>query len=260
MAFFGFGRRTKDKPVKKATGRGRGAGRTRRTRMDDLEQVRDKRRPQGVTSPIKDAAKPAKPPTTTPRPPKADAAKPKNDMKLPASGLAKVTGKDKKPGVRRNVGSGREKKANVTREQLQKTGLTLRDYLNFMDKNNRRPTKADATAAKSITEGFKKKKAVKKAGGGMMKSKMKAKGMKAGGKMKTKGYMAGGLKDAPEGNTGLKKLPKQVRNKMGFNAKGGMMKSKGYAKGGMKSKGYAKGGKVRGAGIARKGVRPAKMR
>ena len=38
------------------------------------------------------------------------------------------------------------------------------------------------------------------------------------------------------------------------------MKTKGYAKGGMKSKGYAKGGKVRGAGIARKGVRPAKMR
>ena len=220
-------------------------------------------------------------------------------MKLPASGLAKVTGKDKKPGIRRNVGSGREKKANVTREQLQKTGLTLRDYLNFMDKNNRRPTKADAAAAKSITEGFKKKKAVKKAGGGMMKSKMKAKGMKAGGKMKskmkakgmkaggkmkakgmakggmkTKGYMAGGLKDAPEGNKGLKKLPKKVRNKMGFKAKGGMMKTKGYAKGGMKTKGYAAGGmkskmatkkkatkqKVRGAGIARKGVRPAKMR
>jgi hypothetical protein len=83
--------------------------------------------------------------------------------------------------------------------------------------------------------------------------------------------MAGGLKDAPEGNKGLKKLPKQVRNKMGFKAKGGMMKTKGYAKGGMKTKGYmaggkmkakgmAKGGKVRGAGIARKGVRPVKMR
>ena len=128
------------------------------------------------------------------------------------------------------------------------------------------------------------KKATKKARGGMMKSKMKAKGMKAGGKMKakgmakggmkTKGYMAGGLKDAPEGNKGLKKLPKKVRNKMGFKAKGGMMKTKGYAKGGMKTKGYAAGGmkskmatkkkatkqKVRGAGIARKGVRPAKMR
>jgi hypothetical protein len=30
--------------------------------------------------------------------------------------------------------------------------------------------------------------------------------------------------------------------------------------GGKMKKGYAKGGKVRGAGIARKGVRPAKMR
>jgi len=258
MAFFGFGRRTKDKPVKKATGRGRGAGRTRRTRMDDLEQVRDKRRPQGVTSPIKDAAKPAKPPTTTPRSP-ADAAKPKNDMKLPASGLAKVTGKDKKPGVRRNVGSGREKKANVTREQLQKTGLTLRDYLNFMDKNNRRPTKADAVAAKSITEGFKKK-AVKKAGGGMMKTK----GYKAGGKMKTKGYKAGGkLPMVKDPKTG-KMIPAYAADGKGKMMSGGpvkKMKTKGYAKGGMmKSKGYAKGGKVRGAGIARKGVRPAKMR
>jgi len=264
MAFFGFGRRTKDKPVKKATGRGRGAGRTRRTRMDDLEQVRDKKRPQGVTSPIKDAAKPAKPPTTTPRPPKADAAKPKNDMKLPASGLAKVTGKDKKPGIRRNVGSGREKKANVTREQLQKTGLTLRDYLNFMDKNNRRPTKADAAAAKSITEGFKKKKAVKKAGGGMMKSKMKAKGMKAGGKMtskmKPKGMKKGGK--FPDLNKDGKVTQKDILMGRGVVKKktGGAMKTKGYAKGGMKSKGYAKGGKVRGAGIARKGVRPAKMR
>jgi len=42
-----------------------------------------------------------------------------------------------------------------------------------------------------------------------------------------------------------------------------MMKKKGMAKGGMmmmKKKGMAKGGKVRGAGIAKKGVRPAKMR
>jgi hypothetical protein len=80
--------------------------------------------------------------------------------------------------------------------------------------------------------------------------------------MKTKGYRAGGsLKKAPEGNEGLKKLPQEVRNKMGFMSKGGMTKSKGYAKGGaMKTKGYKAGGKVRGAGIARKGVRPAKIR
>ena len=185
--------------------------------------------------------------------------------------------------------------------------------------------------------------------------KMKNKGYKAGGKMKAKGgpirkmkkgmkvkgYAAGGLKDVPEDNKGLGKLPQKVRNNMGFKAKGGtikkmaegkkvegkmmrkgrndptkrkpklkkptetrapnmnmmvpplpkgmpmqmaanggMMKTKGgtkrmMAKGGtirkMKggkmvtkggTKGGAKGGKakVRGAGIAQRGVRPAKMR
>ena len=131
--------------------------------------------------------------------------------------------------------------------------------------------------------------AVKKAVGKMVKKKMMA-----GGKMVKKGYaagkmvkkmMAGGktkkgysmgkkvLKDVPAGNKGLGKLPEEVRNKMGFNAKGGAIKKmaggkmvkKMMAKGKM-VKGGAKGGKkktkakVRGAGIARKGVRPAKMR
>jgi len=79
------------------------------------------------------------------------------------------------------------------------------------------------------------------------------------------------MKKPTENQKGLKKLPKGVRNKMGYMkdggkvkkkgyAKGGMMKKKGYAAGGMMKKGYKKGGKVRGAGIARKGVRPAKMR
>ena len=201
-------------------------------------------------------AKPQKAPTTAPRPPKAEAPAKPTAKKPPRPLRGTVTGKGG-----RNVGEGRDKRANVTREQLQETGMTLRQYLNFMDREGKRPPK-------------------KAMGGGMMKSKMKAKGMKAGGKMKSKGYSAGGkmkakgmsaggkmkakgmavggpLKKAPEGNTGLKKLPKQVRNKMGYMAKGGMMKTKGYSKGG------AAGGKkqkVRGAGIARKGVRPAKMR
>ncbi len=221
-------------------------------------------------SKAKRPAKPQTPPTTAPRPPKArdplrlspsvkmvlDAEKPPRPLR------GTVTGKDKTSGkLRRNVGEGRDKRANVTKEQLKSSGMTLRQYLNYVDKEGKRPPK-------------------KAMGGGMMKSKMKAKGMKAGGKMKSKGYSAGGkmkakgmsaggkmkakgmavggpLKKAPEGNTGLKKLPKQVRNKMGFMAKGGMMKTKGYSKGG------AAGGKkqkVRGAGIARRGVRPAKMR
>ena len=109
----------------------------------------------------------------------------------------------------------------------------------------------------------------------------KKKGYAMGGKMKKKGYAAcGALKTPNAGQKGLKKLPKPVRNKMGYMAKGGMTsKKKGYAMGGMtgaydpvqadmqrqqgmmqaqqpakpamknggmmkKKKGYAKGGKV----------------
>jgi len=112
-------------------------------------------------------------------------------------------------------------------------------------------------------------------GGGMMKSKMKAKSMKAGGKMKAKGMKAGGkmpmVKDPKTG----KMVPAFAADGKGKMMGGGKVKSKGYAKGGamktkgmkaggkMKAKGGATGGKkqkVRGAGIARKGVRPAKMR
>ena len=212
-------------------------------------------------------AKPQKAPTTSSvATPGKTPTRTTNNQKPPASGLANVTGTEqgKTGGVRRNVGSGREKKANVTREQLQKTGLSLRDYLNFVDKNDRRPTsKADSAAAKALTAAFKAKKAkkpVKKAmGGGMMKSKMKAKGYKAGGKT-----------SFPDLNKDGKVTQKDILMGRGVVKKkaGGMMKSKGYAKGGaMKTKGYSKGGaasgkkqKVRGAGIARKGVRPAKMR
>jgi hypothetical protein len=52
------------------------------------------------------------------------------------------------------------------------------------------------------------------------------------GMNKMKGYAAGGMmKEVPEANKGMKKLPKDVRNKMGYMAKGGMVK--GYAEGGM---------------------------
>ena len=77
---------------------------------------------------------------------------------------------------------------------------------------------------------------------------MKKKGMAKGGvNMKKKGYAAGGLKAPSANQTGLKKLPESVRNKMGYMNKGGMpKKKKGYAKGGanMKKKAYAKGGAV----------------
>jgi hypothetical protein len=64
---------------------------------------------------------------------------------------------------------------------------------------------------------------------------MKKKGYAKGG-MKKKGYAMGGLKAPTAKQTGLKKLPKDVRNKMGYMQKGGMAQKKnkkGYAKGGM---------------------------
>lgn len=53
--------------------------------------------------------------------------------------------------------------------------------------------------------------------------------------------------------------PEDFKRLTGGMKAGGMMKKKGYAKGGMMKKGYKKGGKIRGCGIARKGVRAAKM-
>ena len=80
----------------------------------------------------------------------------------------------------------------------------------------------------------------KMAKGGMTKKKGYAKGG-----MKKKGYAAGGALEKPKPNqTGLNKLPTSVRNKMGYMSKGGMMKKKGYAKGGMKKKGYSRGGVI----------------
>lgn len=62
-------------------------------------------------------------------------------------------------------------------------------------------------------------------------SKMKDGGMARGkgNKMYQHNYATGGsvqdnLKKVPEGNTGLKKLPKDVRNKMGYMKRGGMVK------------------------------------
>ena len=71
---------------------------------------------------------------------------------------------------------------------------------------------------------------------------MKKKGMARGG-MKKKGYAKGGAKlpMAKDPKTG-KMIPAFAMDGKGKMNKGGMMKKKGMAKGGMKKKGYAKGG------------------
>ena len=94
-------------------------------------------------------------------------------------------------------------------------------------------------------------------GGGTMNTKMSTKGGMKGGGM-TKGYQKGGaLKKPTADQKGLQKLPTKVRNDMGFMKAGGMA-TKGNTKGGAKK--TTGKGKVRGAGIAKRGVRPAKMR
>ena len=71
------------------------------------------------------------------------------------------------------------------------------------------PTKKKPTGSATGLTGMK--------GGGMMKKKGYAKGG-----MKKKGYAMGGAMKRPTANQkGLKKLPTNVRNKMGYMAKGG---------------------------------------
>ena len=139
--------------------------------------------------------------------------------------MDKVTGKGG-----RNVGTGKDKKANVTKEQLDASGMSLRNYLNFMDKNGKRPPKAG-----KMMGGKKSKYNPKKMMGGGMAMKYKD-----GGKL-------------PMVEKDGKMIPAYAADGKGKMMTGGPVKK-------MKTKGYKKGGKVRGAGIARKGVRPAKMR
>ena len=298
---FGFGRKKKDVAPKTATNRGRGAGRTRGTRADDLADAKDKRKPRGVTSPIRNAAKAGNPPTSRVKPLSADkqnitntvtkpnaspTVKPAKVSKTPLTKKPQVTGLDGR-NVTSDGPSGKRKRANVTREQMERVGLDpkkksdLTKYLNKFDKLKRRPRKSDFSTLLSpvpvisevknrVSEArnpMSKRESKFNRGGMAMKTKMGTKGGAMGG---AKGYKDGGklpmVKDPKTGNM----IPAYAADGKGKMMAGGpvkKMKSKGMAKGGMmktkggamKTKGYKKGGKVRGAGIARKGVRPAKM-
>jgi hypothetical protein len=62
--------------------------------------------------------------------------------------------------------------------------------------------------------------------GGLAKQAATAIAMKAAGKKPKKMATGGELKEVPEDNTGLAKLPTEVRNKMGYMKEGGKAKSK----------------------------------
>ena len=145
------------------------------------------------------------------------------------------------------------KKLAVTKADLDKTGLSLREYANKFAK--KKQTKKQAEALKGFA-------ATKKRGGGVMKKKsyagggaMKKKGARAGGVMKKKGMAAGGrntMKKQMMRGGGMGMMKKKMM------AGGGAMKKKGYAIGGaMKKKGMKRGGKVmkmRGGGLATRGT------
>ena len=111
----------------------------------------------------------------------------------------------------------------------------LKHYMGADGKKKATIDKSEIREGETMTQAFNRilgKTPRKKNMGGMMKYKMSSKGGKMGGKM-APGYNEGGSakKPVPPENKGLKKLPKDVRNKMGYMKNGGMAK-KGYSKGG----------------------------
>ena len=148
------------------------------------------------------------------------------------------------------TGKDGKKKLAITAAQLKKSGMSLRQFAN---KYKNKGMKAFLADLKKMAMGGAAMKKKGMARGGMKKGyamggSMKKKGMARGG-MKKKGYAMGGLKATNPSQVGLRKLPSNVRNKMGYMKKGGMTK-KGYAKGGsMKKKGYAMGGVAKKYGI-----------
>jgi len=143
--------------------------------------------------------------------------------------------------ARRNLkATGEDKKEAIKRLRTQ--------LVNKINREKGKDVGIDIT--KGLTDAERKKLGLKQ-GGMAMKKKgyakggMKKKGMARGGAMmKKKGMAMGGLKKPTAKQTGLKKLPTPVRNKMGYMAKGGM-KKKGYAMGGMRTT-YKVGGMVKG--------------
>ena len=234
------------------------------------------------------------------------AAKEKAASQGAAAGAAKKTAKEKVTGTGgMYVGSGDNKKLNITKEQLDKSGMTLTGYANYMNRNDgKRPTGETKTSPqakpKAGTRGQmgradRRPKVTKKEDKPKVKSNelplarrkrmreerqdaaktraatpaisvpknpRSARPTTTGTPTPSQGTMA---RSAARGNPApttpdtpdMLPLAKR-RQQRGM--KGGGMAKKGYAKGGMSKKGYKKGGAVRGAGIAKKGVRKCKMR
>ena len=215
---------------------------------------------QGVTT-VPKIAKEAK--NTTQKEPKQNIPKVQSGKTASADTKPpKKTGGDPLAGKPRSIAAAKAKgelyffdkkgvkKLAVTKADLDRTGLSLREYANKFAPKKVTKKEAEKFKIKKAGGGVMKKKGY--AGGGKMKKKMAARG---GGVMKKKGMAAGG-------RTTMKKQMMRGGGVAGMKKKmmagGGVMKKKGYAVGGaMKKKGMKSGGKVmkmRGGGLATRGT------
>jgi len=241
--------------------------------------------PKAPAKPKAPAAKPAANTSSTTSKP---AAKSTSTSPTPASSGPKwkkyksvAAAKNANPPSRFYMGSDGKKKLAITKEELgRKKGETLTQAYNRVEgKTSRKASSAASTASstnksstnKSSTNqseksrrftspasGRGRRRVTSKAMGGMMKSKMASKGGAKGGKRMPTGMKDGGSLEMTM--VGGRKVPAFAADGKGANdlAKkmaGGMMKSKGMAKGGaMKKKGYAMGGPVKKKGMAKGGA------
>jgi len=137
---------------------------------------------------------------------------------------AKADKKETKPTGRFGQGSSKTRngKANVSKEQLEKTGLTLTAYMNKWNKSGKRPTAAAAAASKSSTK----------------KSSSKNRPAIFGKDAKFRplgGVLARALLGDDEkfgGERGLIDFVRTKKKKPVNKNAGGMMKAKGYSRGG----------------------------
>ena len=226
-----------DKFAPKGAG-GKAAGIIKSQRMKDLEPKGSGAKKVGnfkkVMTKDPDAGRKQQGQTTK----KAATVKDKAPM---GKGTPKSVASAQKAGKLYFTGKDGKKKLAITAAQLKKSGMSLRQFANKYKNKGMKAFLADLKKMAMGGAAMKKK-------GMAMGGSMKKKGMAMGG-MKKKGYAMGGLKATNPSQVGLRKLPSNVRNKMGYMKKGGMTK-KGYAMGGsMKKKGYAMGGMTKSYGV-----------
>tara|TARA_B100000497_G_C7616508_1_gene370308 strand:- start:382 stop:951 length:570 start_codon:yes stop_codon:yes gene_type:complete len=148
--------RKKKKPSVKQKARTRrafGKGKKSEERVSDIPEtvVKGKRRPNesqelkakkaGVTTAKASPKAPAMAKPNKTKAPTADMMRRKaaTDPGMPAEGMAKSVGEAKKSGKSKFIGKDGRQKAAVTKEELEASGLSLRDYLNKQQGKTRKP-------------------------------------------------------------------------------------------------------------------------